>query len=662
MKKSLCLLIAAVLAATAALEAAEPARTKRGATATAAELQSPDGTIAVTVGDGNGLFYRVSMDGKPVLSDSPLGIEFDGKTWIGPAARIARVSRHSNDSTWENRFGIRRAVRDHFNEMRVELAEEGPTPLRFDLVVRAYDDGVALRYDLPRQPVLDHFVITEEATEFVFPDNWRCWGGDFSVCAENQYPERRLVDIRNPSVLPLLVELPHGYAALAEADLIDWAGMFIASVQPAADKSKPAAVKVSLARRKDRKGLVVSQTPRVSPWRVVMLGRKATDLPASDLIGNLATPSLIADTSWIKPGVTAWDPWWAGSVQARGNTETDRSYIDLAAAMGWQYQLVDWGWYKGHDVTEPNGSVDIPQLRDYARPKNVQLLLWMHSDDLNRTGVEKAFANVQSWQIPGVKIDFMNSDSQETVQWYYSTLETAARHKLLVDFHGAYKPTGLARTWPNYITQEGVLGNEYNKLSRTACTIQHTVTLPFTRGLLGPMDFTPGGFVNRTAKDFVQDAGARRGGNCQVLGTRARQLAMTVVYISPLLCLCDSPKSYLGQPGVEFLRGLPTVWDDTVVPSAAACRHIVVARRSGASWYLAAMNADEPLALKVPLDFLKAGQWTMRSFADTAQSATKPESIAETTRAVAPGEMLQIDLAPGGGFAAIVRPASGRTP
>ncbi len=198
----------------------------------------------------------------------------------------------------------------------------------------------------------------------------------------------------------------------------------------------------------------------------------------------------------------------------------------------------------------------------------------------------------------GVKIDFLNSESQETVQWCEKVLAAAAEYHLLINFHGAYKPTGLARTYPNFITQEGVLGNEYNKFGDAPITPQHTINLAFTRALLGPMDFTPGGFINRAPKDFKITAPA------QVMGTRARQLAMTVIYPSPLLVLCDSPANYRGQAGVEFLRGLPTVWDETVVLNAEVGKSIVIARRSGERWFLAAMNGDAAASLTVPLKFL----------------------------------------------------------
>jgi alpha-glucosidase len=218
----------------------------------------------------------------------------------------------------------------------------------------------------------------------------------------------------------------------------------------------------------------------------------------------------------------------------------------------------------------------------------------------------------------------------------------------MVDLHGVYKPTGLARTYPHFVTQEGVLGNEYNKLGGNQCDTRHTITLPFTRALLGPMDFTPGGFRNRTVADFKVTSPA------EVMGTRARQLAETVVYFSPLLCLCDSPANYRGQPGVEFFRGLPTVWDETVVLSADVAQHVVIARRSGTRWYLAAMNGETKLTLRVPLKFLGGGHWKLRSFADTTESGTQPETISETTTSVESSGMVDLELAPSGGYAAVL--------
>jgi alpha-glucosidase len=291
--------------------------------------------------------------------------------------------------------------------------------------------------------------------------------------------------------------------------------------------------------------------------------------------------------------------------------------------------------------------VNIPELIQYAKSKNVRLLIWAHSNDVQTWGIEKSLAYFASLGFVGVKIDFLSSQSQEMVRWAEEVVATAAKHHLIIDFHGTYKPTGMARTYPNFITQEGVLGNEYNKLNGNQVTALHTITLPFTRGILGPMDFTPGGFLNRTPQEFKITAPA------QVMGTRARQLAETVVYPSPLLVLCDSPKNYRGQPGIEFWRAMPTVWDETVVLSGEVGKSVVMARRSGESWYLAAMNGDDAAQLQAPLKFLGKGKWTVRSFADKTGS-TDYEAVVESKSDVTAESSLTLSLLPDGGYVAII--------
>ncbi len=608
-------------------------------------LTSPDGRLAVTISDQGGLCYRVAVDSKPVLADSRLGLEFQNGTRLGPTAVIAGTKAASHDGVWENHFGKRLQVRDHWQELRLTLQEQDRL---FGLIIRAYDDGVAFRYDLPVASKLGHFVLANELTEFRFVADSRCWFGEESSCAENHYPEARLSTIPPGkwNTLPLLVETPAAYVAVSEADLLDWAGMFTTG-------TGSENIGVKLASRNNWNGLVISDVPRVSPWRVLMVGRTAADLVNSDLIANLATPNRLGDLPWVKPGVCAWDPWWTGvntnlpqftGLDARGDTVSEKEYIGFAAEMGWPYQLMDWNWYKS-DPTVPEPHMNVPEVFAYARERGVRLFVWMHSDALKKAGFEKVFSTMENWGAAGVKVDFMNSDSQETVKWYEDALKAAAKHKLMVDFHGAYKPTGLARTYPNFITQEGVLGNEYNKLDGNRCTLQHTITLPFTRALLGPMDFTPGGFLNRKPEDFKTTFPA------QVMGTRARQLAMTVIYQSPLLVLCDSPANYRGQPGVEFFRNLPTVWDETEVLNAEVGKSVVIARRSGNRWFLAAMNGDTATTVNLPLTFLGKKKWMLNSFADQPDGANY-EAVQEDHQAVDAKTTLKINLVPAGGYVA----------
>jgi alpha-glucosidase len=622
-------------------------------TAAEHQLVAPGGGLKVIVSDAGGLNYRIEVDGKTVLTNSPLGLEFKDGARLGSSAVITRISKNEHKGKWENPFGKRRFVRDEWRELRLTLEERGTPVRKFGLIVRAYDNGVAFRYDLPEASKLGHFVLTKELTEFRFAGDCRCWFGEESVCAENHYPEARLSTIPPGkwNTLPLLVETPAAYIAVAEADLLDWAGMFTTG-------TGSNNIGVKLASRNNWNGLVVSDAPRVSPWRILMIGRTAADLVNSDLIANLATSNRLGDVSWVKPGVCAWDPWWTGvntnlpqftGLDARGDTTSEKEYIAFAAEMGWAYQLMDWNWYKTDPIV-PEPHMNVPDVFAYAKERGVRLFVWMHSNRLTKTGFEKVFSTMEKWGVAGVKVDFMNSDSQETVKWYEDVLKAAAKHRLMVDFHGAYKPTGLARTYPNYITQEGVLGNEYNKLPGNQCTPLHALTLPFTRGLLDPMDFTPGGFLNRKSEDFKMTFPA------QVMGTRARQLAMTVIYPSPLLVLCDSPANYRGQPGVEFFRDLPTVWDETVVLNAEVGKSIVIARRSGDRWFLAAMNGEAAASLNAPLKCLSKKKWALHSFADDPKSSDY-QTVVESTSGVSAKTVLTLSLAPGGGFAGIIKNA-----
>jgi len=610
----------------------------------ALSVSSPDGRLSVGLSPGR-LTYEVKVDGREVLTPSRLGLVFADGSEFGGHAELLRTERRSHRGEWEDAFGTSRRVSDRWNEVHLWLSDSGRN---LGVIVRAYDDGVAIRYELPQ----GGYTISDDETEFRFPNDAPAWGGDFSSCAEVNYPETRLSEFpQRNACLPVVVKTPSAFVAVSEADVLDWSSMFIR-------RSDPQCLRASMA------STTVGTGPRLSPWRVLMIGRTAADLVATNLIKNLAEPSRLKDTSWIEPGISAWDPWWTGQnptqpqfrgLGARGDTAADKRYIDLAAEMGWRYQLIDWFWYDMGSsdpatASKPVPSVDIPELFRYAKSKGVRLFLWIHSNDVKKMGADKLFAIYQKWGAAGVKIDFMNSDDQETVRWYEETLTAAARHHLMVDFHGAYKPTGLARTYPNYITQEGVLGNEYNKLPGERFNPHHMITLPFTRGLLGPADVTPAGFVNVDVADFRTNAIPT-----ETMGTRCRQLSLAVLMTSPFLCLCDAPENYRGQPGVEFLRGLPTVWDESRVLQADFAKSLVMARRKGRNWWLAGMNDTEKLTLRVSLSFLGKGRYRLETFSD----GVRPTDVQISSRSVGSGDTLDIPMGAAGGFVARVVAAGG---
>jgi alpha-glucosidase len=618
-----------------------------------APLRSPGEVIAVQI-SVNPLTYSVSMQGRPVMAASALGLQFKGQTPVAQW-RLLHEERHTGDRTWTPVWGKTSQIRDRYAESMMALEEEAVPHRRLDVVMRAYPDGVALRYAVPKQPGMEHFVVERELTAFHFAGDPTVWAGtteSYHHSYEHEFPKIRLSAIPAGShvILPMLAKVNEtAYAAIMEADLTDWAGMYLSP-------SGPSTVSVDLSPRLDGDGLVKADAPHLTPWRVIMLGGRPGDLIESNLIENLNPPSKIADTSWIKPGKMAWDHWWSGDVKM--DNETNRQFISFASSMGFPYQLIDWQWYGEFNkpeakITQPAPQIDMPGLLRFAAEHHVREWIWLHSGDVTRakdTGtLDAAFATYQTWNVAGVKIDFMDSNDQGMVNWYEGIVSLAAKHHLMVDFHGAFEPTGLRVTWPNLLTREGVLGNEYNKFS-TRVTPLHKLTLPFTRMLAGPMDYTPGGFLNRSPAEWKQTSPT------EVMGSRAQELALFVVYWSPLTCLADDPVNYKDQPGLEFLRVVPTVWDETKVLDGTVGEHIVMARRQGQRWFVGGMTGDKPFDYHMALSFLPKGEYVAHVFADPQDPKANYEALSETTQHVTARDAMDLHLRLAGGVAIYLEP------
>jgi len=636
-------------------------------------VTSPDGNLTVSLTlaakpqpylPGERPYYRVMYKGATVLADSPLGLDLIGGPALDHAFEIAGTETRSNDTTWENAFGAQRTIPDKYNEIIVSLREKNPPNRRMDVVLRAYDEGVAFRYVLPAQSALGDFVIASETTGFYFDEEASALAlnlGRWDTSNEAEYGRIPLRNIKPASVinLPVLVELPAAglWAALLEADLTDYAGMYLGGV---AGVPNALTVRLSVPPGRPFDHPVVGKTPKSTPWRVIMVGPDpARFIEANYLILNLSKPCAFADTSWIRPGRAAWD-WWSGSY-ATGvpfkpgmNTATMKHYIDFAARHKLEYMLVDAGWAplredgRIEDILRYKPEVDIPAIISYGKSKGVETLLWVEWRALDRV-MDEAMALYEKWGAAGIKVDYMNRDDQEMVNYYEKVVRKAAEHRLTVDFHGAYKPTGLRRTYPNLLTREGVMGLEYSKWS-SSITPEYDVTIPFTRMLTGPMDFTPGAFRNAAKGQFEPRDIAPMS-----QGTRAHQLAMYVVYESPLVMVSDYPEAYEGQPGLEFIEAVPTVWDLTKVLGGKPGAFIVIARRHGDTWYIGAMTNWDARDLDLPLDFLGAGEHEAAIFADGADAATVATSLDIAKKTVTAGDTLTLKLAPGGGAAIIIK-------
>jgi alpha-glucosidase len=634
-----------------------------------ATLKSPNQRIEIQLGQNaqGAPTYAIAFDGKPVIAASSLGLRLD-KTSGGPLSeglkRVA-INPGNADGTYELPVGKTRTARDRYSESTLAFEETKAGGRKLEIVFRAYDDGVAFRYRLPEQPGLSDVAIRNELTRFDFATDGDCWSlnlGRFGTSHEGEFDPIRASRLRPMHLIELPLVCKTGSAqttfAIAEADLNNYSGLYLngrgdgglgveSRLSPRLDE--PAvAVRVKMT----EKGIV-------SPWRVIMLADNPGRLIESTLITNLNPPAPSGDLSWIKPGKAAWD-WWSGPL-ASGvakpgmNDATMKYYIDFASKMGLQYMLIDDGWYQSSggggevrantDITKAIPEIDLPGLVTYAGDRKVGLFVWVHWKPMNER-MEEALAFYERTGIKGIKVDFMDRDDQEMVEFYHRLMRKTAEHRLLLDLHGAYRPTGLVRTYPHFITQEGVMGAEYNKWSRRV-TATHNVTLPFTRMLLGPLDYTPGGFRNKTPETFnIQFLGP------EVMTTRGQALAMFVVYDSPFACVSDSPESYTNQDGVDFLKQVPTTWDETRVLAGDIGQYIVIARRHGNDWYIGAMTNEEAREIKVPLDFLGGEAFTATIWSDGAT----PTTLRKQTRDIATGkEPIAVSLASGGGAVAYLQ-------
>jgi alpha-glucosidase len=492
----------------------------------------------------------------------------------------------------------------------------------------------------------------------------------FTTSYEVRYQKRPMADIPGNWLLglPLLLECPTGsWAAITEANLTDYAGMYLA---------RPGGKGAVLMSRlsplpHEPKVAVKAALPHVSPWRVILLGANLGRLIESDLILNLNEPCALADTSWIQAGKTTF-PWWNGyyldhvPFKAGLNTATMKYYIDFCAEAGISYHSLDGlgntAWYggpivpyRGADITRALPGLDLPEVIRYTQQKKVRLRLWMHWQAA-RKHMDRAFPLYRQWGIEGVMLDFMDRDDQEMVQFVREVLQKAAANHLTVTLHGTPKPTGLQRTYPNLLTCEGVLNLEYNKWDPLGCPPEHELTIPFTRMLAGPLDFHQGSFRGVPVERFKP-----RNVAPNVMGTPCRTLASYVVYQNHLPMMADYPSAYRGHPGLPMLVQIPTAWDDTRVLSGAVGEYIVLARRQAADWYVGAMNDRQRRSLEARLDFLSAGRYRAEVYADKPQGSTT-DPFSRRTEVVNAGEVIKISLEPAGGYLMWLTPLSDKAP
>ena len=629
-------------------------------------VRSPDGRIEVRVRTGERVRYDVLLKGRALLRDSTMSINVDGKT-LGLAPKVLAAKQSARDAVVEPPVRQKAArLRERYRELRLEM--EGG----YAVVFRAYDEGAAYRLEtsLPQGEVK----VYGEEVALNFADNYTVYyPQEESLFSHNErlYLPRPLKEIAPAAfaTLPAVVDAGGVKVAVAESDVEDYPGLWLrgtgasglAAMFPPYPLKEAMAVSDGKPSDRDFKVteaadyIALTKGTRTFPWRLLGLAERDGDLITNPLVYLLAPPSRIQDTSWIKPGKVAWDWWNANNVHGVDfksgiNTETYKFYIDFAAQHGIEYVVLDEGWYKLGNVLEVVPEINVEELVAYGRQRNVGIILWVIWKTLDDQ-LEPALDRYAKWGVKGVKIDFMQRDDQKVVNFYHRVSREAAERKLLVDYHGGQRSVLLARTWPNIVSNEGVRGLEWSKWSADA-EPEHNVTLPFTRMFLGPMDYTPGAMVNASQKSF-----AKIFETPMSLGTRAHQLAMYVVYESPLQMLADSPSNYLREPeAMQFLSAVPTVWDETRVLDGKLGDYVVVARRSGREWYVGAMTDWTRRELEVDFSFLPAGAFRMEAYQDGANADRFGSDYKKVSSQVSKADRLKIRLAPGGGWAARIRP------
>lgn len=597
-----------------------------------------------------------------------LGLCVSGTNLLERAALKSSRVREA-DSTYNMPYGKSNPIRNHYRELTLNWENPAAPVRKFRVIFRAYNDGVAYRYVLPKQRGVKSIAVTDEPGTFQFAGDPQVWPlyfksyvnshegiydpAPFSALATNQ-----LIDV------PLLAEFADGVCvSFTEASLRNYAGLYVRAEE--ADGQRR--LRCDLSPLPDEPGVKVrSRLPLSSPWRAFLIGTAPGKLIESDLLLNLNAPNATGNDSWLKAGKTSFY-WWNGiqePVDPQAAFEWEKRCIDFCASNGIAFHAVigtegDHPWYfqtEGHydppgrdaDVTRPRPGFPMAELVKYARSKGVGIRVWVHWKPLSRH-LEAAFAQYQKWGLSGVMVDFLNRNDQEMVNFANAVVQSAARHHLDVNFHGIWAPTGLERTYPNLFNHEGVLNLEYLKWT-DRCTPKHDVTVPFTRMVAGPMDYHLGGF--RTA---YRDQFKHRVVKPIIMGTRCHQLAMYVVFENPLPMVCDTPDSYENQPGFDFLRQVPTTWDETRVLNGRVGGYIVVARRKGSDWYVGAMTDWTPRELTIPLNFLPPGEYQVETWADV-KGDPDANHLAFARRRLAAGDALAVSLNSGGGEVIHIQP------
>jgi alpha-glucosidase len=625
------------------------------------KLVSPDSKILYVFEIRNGEpGYSVSYQGRVLIDFSTVNLIFRNDAGLS-GIRLIKSSRMDSVESYSLVTGRSDVVNDHYRQLTLYLKETKAPQRELIIEVRVFDDGVAFRYSFPKFNN-DSLYILKELSGFRISGNPMVHAlvlPGYHNSHEGLYLHRHYSDLPEDSLMdmPMLFEYSDSlYMAITEAALLDYAGMYLTKTKSGlVSNLSPLPLRSSFA--------VISSLPHESPWRVILISNRPGRFLETNIITDLAPPDRIMDLSWIKPGKTTF-PWWNGNVTADtlnapgNNFVTQQYYIDFCARNKIEYHsVVEYGlhqWYQddgisfmpgpNSNVLKPVPGLDMKQVCDYAHSKGVGVRVWVHWWALYPK-LDSAFTVFEHWGLSGLMVDFMDRDDQEMVNIQTEILQKAAMHHLHIQFHGAYKPTGLSRTYPNEFTREGTLNYEHDKWNPAGVSPDHDLDIVFTRLIAGSTDYHLGGFRAATPEKFRAQYTRPL-----VLGTRSHMLAMYVVLENANAMVCDYPEAYENQPGFDFIQNVPTTWDKTFVVDAIPDQYLIIARKKAGTWWLGGIIGTESRALRIPFVFLTEGNWRANIYQDDLKLPFNPNSILMKSITVTHSTVIEIPIAAGGGF------------
>lgn len=622
-------------------------------------LQSPDGKIVFSFSlAGNQPQYAVSYNKRALIGTSSFKLVFD-EGQLDNCLMLQPPQFSSGIESYNLIVGKTASVKQAYNNLIVFLAQD---KYKINIEVRAFDDGLAFRYVYPPQQFETKLDLLEERTQFNIIGNpivKTLLLPNFTSSHEGFYTTLPLSQIRNDTLMDmpsLFVCSNNTYLAITEAALLNYAGMYL--TKKAGMLTSQLSPLPNLIG--DIENRIKTKSPKESPWRVLLISNRMGDLIESNILTNLCPPLAYKEVSWIKPGTTTF-PWWNGtiipdSIKGGNNFETNKYYIDFCASHNIKYHtVVEYGgheWYtndgegyqpgKKFDITKPVDGLDMKQICDYAKSKGVGVRVWTHWKALYPK-LDTAFALFEQWGLSGMMVDFMDRDDQQMVNIQTEILQKAASHHLHIQFHGAYKPTGLNRTYPNEFTREGVMNDEYDKWDKII-TPDHDLNVAFTRLLAGSTDYHLGGFRALPVDKFIaQDK------KPYVMGTRCHMLALYIVFENYLPMVADCPDAYINAPGFEVIEQMPGTWDETHVVDAVPDKFVSIARRKGNKWYIGTITNNAARKISLNCSFLQKGTYTAEIYNDAADANENANHLIKNIKIVNNNTILNLTLAPGGG-------------